>query len=717
MLKRSACVAQLLVRRKLAQCAWLRSNPSACILQACTRRLLLRQQVIERPSGTSTVQTVPSTPLNSVTMQTSGAAPRSKLAIPSRPTAAAVQPLFDRFEAMVNGGATVMQLQQENQMLRVQVEVLMKTVLHKQREISDMKQAVEQLLAESSTKQKDNLKRSIVSRMCNRLVSLVFDRWCTQHRWQQHQNKRMQVVVNKIQQRQSHREMFHAVCIWHDRSVRKRVSNLCLRRWQNQTAAAAFRAWSDFRGQQMHFTRLEQHAMCHLASRIQNRHVCRALNTWHQIIIHKQLWRLVVYRWQNKIMHKAFHTWMDVAAEKHQVRHKARFLMATVASRIIHRELNRAIATWHEHTTAAHVERLVVARWQRRAECAAFQAWAWHVNEQARQRVIASRVLMRAMKRTLHAAFEGWWMSMFVSFEQRTLIRRSLGRMMHRQLTAAFTAWLDRTQSIVDERTKVLRVANGAVMRMVQRGVCSAMSAWHGAVVLRRRQARALKHWMFCQAAKAYNRWTIYTAGSRWKKRMLRQALGRLANRQLSGAFLRWLEHVSELVWRQQMVAKALVRMQCRGLARAFQAWAFVHEQYRATDARKLFVMNNTMMRWGNREMLAAIHAWHEVIVQKQVLLLVGQRWRNRATARAWNAWAACVETRRWQRLIIGGALRRMSNRHLSSSFNAWCLFWEKSVLTSTRKQYLMNTVLARMMNRELVLRSPHGMGRWWRGE
>ena len=138
---------------------------------------------------------------------------------------------------------------------------------------------MEQLLAENATKQEESTKRSILFRMCNRLVAAVFNRWRAVAR----KIKTMEVVAAKIGKRLSCSEMHRAVCIWHDRAMRRHVSALCVRRWENHATAAAFRAWSDFRGQQRQITRLEQHAMPHLAGRIQNRHVCRALNTWHQV--------------------------------------------------------------------------------------------------------------------------------------------------------------------------------------------------------------------------------------------------------------------------------------------------------------------------------------------------------------------------------------------------------------------------------------------------
>ena len=79
--------------------------------------------------------------------------------------------------------------------------------------------------------------------------------------------------------------------------------------------------------------------------------------------------------------------------------------------------------------------------------------------------------------------------------------------MAQRQLARAFDGWM---QSVEDTRADAARrqhVASGVALRMAERGVCSAMATWHGVALLRRRQLRALKHWIERQLASAYGQW------------------------------------------------------------------------------------------------------------------------------------------------------------------------------------------------------------------
>ena len=109
-------------------------------------------------------------------------------------------------------------------------------------------------------------------------------------------------------------------------------------------------------------------------------------------------------------------------------------------------------------------------------------------------------------------------------------------------------------------------------------------------MVLRRRQARALKHWIDQQLAAAYMRWAEHTAEIRRQRYVLSKALGRLAHRQLSGAFLRWAEHVAELQWQRRIVSKTVARMAQRQLAGAFGAWC-EHAGALAEDSKRLHLM------------------------------------------------------------------------------------------------------------------------------
>ena len=99
-----------------------------------------------------------------------------------------------------------------------------------------------------------------------------------------------------------------------------------------------------------------------------------------------------------------------------------------------------------------------------------------------------------------------------------------MAKMAQRQLSGAFEAWVSTVQEVrarADEKQQKLRAASSVALRMAERGVCSAMGAWHEVMVLRRRQARALKHWIERSLAAAYMRWAEHAAEARVQRQLL----------------------------------------------------------------------------------------------------------------------------------------------------------------------------------------------------
>ena len=196
---------------------------------------------------------------------------------------------------------------------------------------------------------------------------------------------------------------------------------------------------------------------------------------------------------------------------------------------------------------------------------------AWHEVTVLRRR--QARALKHWTERQLVSAYNRWTEHVHETRRQRQLLGKALGRMAQRQLARAFDAWMESVEETRADAARQQHVASGVALRMAERGVCSAMATWHGVAVLRRKQARALKHWTERQLAAAYGRWAEHAQEAKVQRQRLSKALGRLAHRQLSGAYLRWAEHVAEAQWQRHHNKDVVVRRSRVGTGMTPTTW------------------------------------------------------------------------------------------------------------------------------------------------
>ena len=100
-------------------------------------------------------------------------------------------------------------------------------------------------------------------------------------------------------------------------------------------------------------------------------------------------------------------------------------------------------------------------------------------------------------------AFNRWVEHAAERRRQQQLLNKAVRRMAHRKLAGAFDVWMEMLEEAKADAARQQHVGSGVALRMAERGVCGAMAAWHSVLMLRRRQARALKHWAERQLAAA----------------------------------------------------------------------------------------------------------------------------------------------------------------------------------------------------------------------
>jgi len=228
-------------------------------------------------------------------------------------------------------------------------------------------------------------------------------------------------------------------------------------------------------------------------------------------------------------------------------------VVSKAVARMAHRQLAGLFGMWLAGTAfeiqLSRKQQLGGGAMRRMAErgvCCAMVAW--HEVMVLRRRQL--RALRFWLQRAQARSYNRWKEYRAERVYKTRLLAFAVGRLARRKLAVAFDAWYRGTAADSDrQQVQGQKRAESAAMRMVERGVCSMMAAWHEVTVLRRRQARALKHWIERSLAAAYMRWAEHVTGARVlvrKKTVATQVVSRrIAVRKVCSMMLAWHEVIT----------------------------------------------------------------------------------------------------------------------------------------------------------------------------
>ena len=302
----------------------------------------------------------------------------------------------------------------------------------------------------------------------------------------------------------------------------------------------------------------------------------------------------------DRILRPCYEEWRDLSKGRRKAR---RFLR-----RLMNRELARAFGHWADLAEAIFRLRSIAMRWDLRALAKAFDTWyavRQATSEEMRTTQVMERFVRRLHNRQLSGGWEAWkawWKSRAAN---RDTARSVAARLANPGLSRAFDTWKATAQGLAAKKAKMLKV----LRRHFSEGLSRGWNSWIAYVepfLVLRRAARALSN---VPVRKAFNSWagTLGDRDERQRKEELaRNALGRLANRELS---------------------------------RAFEAWSFhVEERHRAWG-----LLDRVSRRWLLLEAAGCLHYWAEVVAERRRLerMLRGfaMRLSNPGLAKAWGSW------------------------------------------------------------------------------
>ena len=95
--------------------------------------------------------------------------------------------------------------------------------------------------------------------------------------------------------------------------------------------------------------------------------------------------------------------------------------------------------------------------------------------------------------------------------------------------------------------------------------------------------------------------------------------------------------------------------------------------------------------------------------MERKMMMLISQRWRNKNMSAAYNRWGDYVEEVKRRRQLLARAAGRMAHRKLAGAFDAWCCAAEATRAAEARQEHVMGAVALRMAERGVC----SAMARW----
>jgi len=230
-------------------------------------------------------------------------------------------------------------------------------------------------------------------------------------------------------------------------------------------------------------------------------------------------------------------------------------------------------------------------------------------------------------------------------------------------------AW-EKWQQDAEEARRQASLLKGALARFLNQQLSAALDTWRDNTT-RLSQASTTLFW-------ALSHWTLMAAG-----RALNQ----------------WRAVAEALKREQGLLKRGLMRLINAQLAAACFTWRMVASQQRREQA----LLHRALQRLVHRQLAAALATWHqaslEAAEQLRLLRYALMRMVYRKLAQSVTTWRAQAAAAIAARANAERAMRKFMNQALSAGFNRWCSWYEDLI----RQKEAMYKSLSRFINQKLT--------------
>ena len=357
----------------------------------------------------------------------------------------------------------------------------------------------------------------------------------------------------------------------------------------------------------------------------------------------------VIHSAYDRILRPCYEEWRDLSKGRRKAR---RFLR-----RLMNRELARAFERWADLAEAIYRLRSIGLRWDLRALAKAFDQWFFLREAGTAERKVTdtmARFARRLANKKLAMGWEawkGWWAQ---HRADRDTMRSVAARMANPALSKAFDRWRECAASRADKKAKMLKV----LRRHFSEGLSKGWNSWVAYVepfLIMRRAARALAN---LPVRQAFNSWAGVLdelAEKRRKLDMARNAIGRLANRELSRGFSAWQALVQARHDAWALLDKVTRRWLLLEATMAYTHWAWLTTERRRTER----LIKSFAGRLQNPGVSRAWGSWVEYAEQRRKMYGMAEHWRHGKSAYALQHKVFIA----WKRHVHDGFLTRTGRR------------------------------------------------------
>ena len=429
-------------------------------------------------------------------------------------------------------------------------------------------------------------------------------------------------------------------------------------------------------------------------------HVVKALNKWREEAIKYRKMLGIVNRMMNRQKSRGFEAWQALAEELRAKGDKMRGIMMAMSpeGRKKRAALNKLIACSEQHKLMLRAGGALFHAKVKKA----LNNWAYVVEQTYRMQdslgALMNAKLQRAfnswlqtpphpMKKVLARMINGPLAKAFTSwveiYDAMLRAHRSMSHMMNQGLAKGLRAWLEYLELLdvaaramsgmrngglrkgfngwvmwTEERFEALEAMNKGMGGLRSGPKQKAFNTWAQLIYAPPDPAfRALAHLVYRKQSLALRTWVEKTEESL----VMRGALKRLGNRQLSQCFEAWQARYEELAEEHAQMAKTIARMTSPAF-KAFNQWSSMLEG--------LYVMRGAAKRLLNRQLSKCFESWQARYEESLLMRRAAGSLMHAPLARALGSWREYVEAQAADRALAMKAVLKMTPR--GKAFNTW---------------------------------------------
>ena len=428
--------------------------------------------------------------------------------------------------------------------------------------------------------------------------------------------------------------------------------------------------------------------------------VVKALNKWREEAIKYRKMLGIVNRMMNRQKSRGFEAWQALAEELRAKGDKMRGIMMAMSpeGRKKRAALNKLIACSEQHKLMLRAGGALFHAKVKKA----LNNWAYVVEQTYRMQdslgALMNAKLQRAfnswlqtpphpMKKVLARMINGPLAKAFTSwveiYDAMLRAHRSMSHMMNQGLAKGLRAWLEYLELLdvaaramsgmrngglrkgfngwvmwTEERFEALEAMNKGMGGLRSGPKQKAFNTWAQLIYAPPDPAfRALAHLVYRKQSLALRTWVEKTEESL----VMRGALKRLGNRQLSQCFEAWQARYEELAEEHAQMAKTIARMTSPAF-KAFNQWSSMLEG--------LYVMRGAAKRLLNRQLSKCFESWQARYEESLLMRRAAGSLMHAPLARALGSWREYVEAQAADRALAMKAVLKMTPR--GKAFNTW---------------------------------------------